>query len=56
MIYMHQKPSSDFRRNHIADSIMVFFIYFRRDHVADELWVLLGNNRRNIIVDSQHAG
>ena len=33
-----------------------FLTYFRRDHVADELWVILGNNRRNIIVDSQHAG
>ena len=50
------EPSSDFRRNHIADSIMIFLTYFRRDHVADELWVILGNNRRNIIVDSQHAG
>ena len=44
------EPSSDFRRNHIADSIM-FLTYFCRDPVADELWVILGNNRRNIILD-----
>ena len=36
------EPSSDFRRNHIADSIMTFWHFFRRDHVADELWVILG--------------
>ena len=33
-----------------------FLLYFRREHVADELWVILGNNRRNIILDFQHAG
>ena len=50
------EPSSDSRRNHFADSVFEFLIYFRRDHVADELWVILGNNRRNIILDFQHAG
>ena len=50
------EPSSDFRRKHIADSIMIFLTCFRRDQVADEPWVILGNNRRNIILDFQHAG
>ena len=52
------EPSSDFRRNHVADSILGFFGLFRWDHVADELWVILGIYRRNIIVilDFQHAG
>ena len=49
------EPSSDFRRNHDADSIM-FFDLFSPRWCRRRLWVILGNNRRNIIVDSQHAG
>ena len=56
MIYMHQNLPQIFAETISPTVLWFFFIYFRRDHVADELWVLLGNNRRNIIVDSQHAG
>ena len=54
-IYMHQNLPQIFAET-ISPTVLCFLIYFRRDHVADELWVILGNNRRNIIVDSQHAG
>ena len=51
------EPSSDFRRNHVADSIIIFWPIFAEDYVADELWVILGNHRRNtLILDFQHAG
>ena len=50
------EPSSDFPPKPYRRQYYDFLTYFRRDHVADELWVFLGNNRRNIILDFQHAG
>ena len=55
MIYMHQNLPQIFAET-ISPTVLWFFIYFRRDHVADEFWVILGNRRRNIILDFQHAG
>ena len=49
------EPSSDFRRNHFADSIMIFWYIFA-EIMSPTTLGLFGNNRRNIILDFQHAG
>ena len=48
---MHQNLPQIFAET-ISPTVLCFLTYFRRDLVADELWVILGNNRRNIILDS----